>query len=96
MTCGCTCATGRAHTSSSAAADKRSPHRPALPPRQLAAWFSRQRGNTGVAVVIAPRHFVTRMAGGRPGQVHFRNEETISVPAELPPESEQWLVEREQ
>ena len=63
---------------------------------QLAAWFSRQRGNTGVAVVIAPRHFVTRMAGGRPGQVHFRNEETISVPAELPPESEQWLVEREQ
>ena len=63
---------------------------------QLAAWFSRQRGNTGVAVVITPRHFVTRMAGGRPGQVHFRNEETISVPAELPPESEQWLVEREQ
>ena len=63
---------------------------------QLAAWFSRQRGNTGVAVVITPRHFVTRMPGGRPGLVHFRNEETISVPAELPPESDQWLVEREQ
>ena len=62
---------------------------------QLAAWFSRQRGNTGVAVAITPRHFVTRMPGGRPGLVHFRNEETISVPAELPPESEQWLVERE-
>ncbi len=63
---------------------------------QLAAWFSRQRGNAGVAVVITPRRFVTRMAGGRPGQVHFRSEETISVPAELPPESEQWLVEGEQ
>ena len=63
---------------------------------QLAAWFSRQRGNAGVAVVITPRRFVTRMAGGRPGQVHFRSEETISVPAELPPESEQWLVAREQ
>ena len=63
---------------------------------QLAAWFSRQRGNAGVAVVVTPRRFVTRMAGGRPGQVHFRGEETISVPAELPPESEQWLVAREQ
>ena len=62
---------------------------------QLAAWFSRQRGNAGVAVVITPRRFVTRMAGGRPGQVHFRGEETISVPAELPAESEQWLAARE-
>ena len=62
---------------------------------QLAAWFSRQRGNTGVAIVVTPRRFVTRMAGGRPGQVHFRGEETISVPAELPAESEQWLAARE-
>ena len=62
---------------------------------QLAAWFSRQRGNAGVAVVVTPRRFVTRMAGGRPGQVHFRSEETISVAAELPAESEQWLAARE-
>ncbi len=62
---------------------------------QLAAWFSRQRGNAGVAVVITPRRFVTRMAGGRPGQVHFRSEESISVAAELPAESEQWLAARE-
>ena len=60
---------------------------------QLAAWFSRQRGNAGVAVVITRRRFVTRMAGGRPGQVHFRSEETVSVKAELPQESEQWLVD---
>ena len=60
---------------------------------QLAAWFSRQRGNAGVAVVITQRRFVTRMAGGRPGQVHFRGEETISVKAEQPQESEQWLVD---
>ena len=55
---------------------------------QLAAWFSKQRGNVGVAVAVTRRRFVTRMAGGRPGQVHCRNEETINVAAELPPESD--------
>lgn len=59
---------------------------------RLAAWHSGQRGNGGVGVVIAPRRFVTRMAGGRPGQVHYRGEETISVTAALPAESEQWLA----
>ena len=62
---------------------------------RLAAWHSGQRGNAGVGVVITPRRFVTRMAGGRPGQVHYRSEETISVAAELPAESEQWLAARE-
>ncbi|MDE0076111.1 MAG: NFACT RNA binding domain-containing protein, partial [Caldilineaceae bacterium] len=59
---------------------------------RLAAWYSGQRGNAGAAVAITPRRFVTRMAGGRPGQVHYRGEETISVAAELPAESEQWLA----
>ena len=62
---------------------------------RLAAWFSRQRGNAGIVIAITPRRFVTRMAGGRPGQVHYRGEETISVVAELPAESEQWLAARE-
>ena len=62
---------------------------------RLAAWHSGQRGNGGVGVVITPRRFVTRMAGGRPGQVHYRGEETISVTAELPAESEQWLAARD-
>ena len=62
---------------------------------QLAAWHSGQRGNGGVGVVTTPRRLVTRMAGGRPGQVHYRGEETISVTAELPAESEQWLAPRE-
>ncbi len=62
---------------------------------RLAAWHSGQRGNGGVGVVITPRRFVTRMGGGRPGQVHYRGEETISVTAELPAESEQWLAARD-
>ena len=62
---------------------------------RLAAWYSGQRGNAGVGVVITSRRFVTRMAGGRPGQVHYRGEETVSVAAELPPESEQWLAMRD-
>ncbi|MDE0140695.1 MAG: NFACT RNA binding domain-containing protein [Caldilineaceae bacterium] len=62
---------------------------------RLAAWHSGQRGNGGVGVVVTPRRFVTRMAGGRPGQVHYRGEETISVTAELPAESEQWLAARD-
>jgi len=61
---------------------------------RLAAWYSGQRGNAGVAIAVTPRRFVTRMAGGRPGQVHYRGEETISVAAELPAESEQWQAAR--
>lgn len=51
---------------------------------QLAAYFSQRRGDRGVPVAITRRRFVTRMPGGRPGQVHFRNEETLTVPGELP------------
>jgi predicted ribosome quality control (RQC) complex YloA/Tae2 family protein len=51
---------------------------------QLAAYYSRSRGDRAVPVAIAPRRFVTRVAGGRPGQVHVRQEETLVVPAELP------------
>ena len=58
---------------------------------QLAAWYSRQRGNAGVAVAVTRRRFVTRMAGGRPGLVHYRNEETLSVAAERP--EVQWIVD---
>ena len=63
---------------------------------QLAAWYSRQRGNAGVAVAVTRRRFVTRMAGERPGLVHYRNEETLSVAAELPREGEEWSVVRGQ
>ena len=61
---------------------------------RLAAWYSGQRGNAGVAIAVTPRRYVTRMAGGRPGQVHYRGEETIGVAAELPAESEQWQAAR--
>jgi predicted ribosome quality control (RQC) complex YloA/Tae2 family protein len=51
---------------------------------QLAAYYSKRRGDRAVPVAITPRRFVTRVPGGRPGQVHIRQEETIVVPAELP------------
>jgi predicted ribosome quality control (RQC) complex YloA/Tae2 family protein len=51
---------------------------------QLAAYFSSRRGDHAVPVAVTHCRFVTRMAGGRPGQVHYRNEETLTVPAEMP------------
>lgn len=51
---------------------------------QLAAWHSRLQGERGVAVAVAQRRFVTRAPGGRPGLVHFRNEDTLVVDGVLP------------
>ncbi|CAN5393659.1 NFACT RNA binding domain-containing protein [soil metagenome] len=51
---------------------------------QLAAYYSSVRGEKAAEVSITPRRFVTRAAGGRTGQVHIRNEETITVAAVLP------------
>ncbi|MBX2999095.1 MAG: NFACT family protein [Caldilineaceae bacterium] len=51
---------------------------------RLAAYFSSQRGERAVPVAITQRRFVTRMPGGHPGQVHFRNEETITVAGTMP------------
>jgi predicted ribosome quality control (RQC) complex YloA/Tae2 family protein len=53
---------------------------------QLAAYYSQRRGDGAVPVIVTPRRFVTRVPGGRPGQVHFRQEETIVVPATMPAE----------
>lgn len=62
---------------------------------QLAAYFSQQRGEQGVPVAVTRRRFVTRMPGRRLGQVQFRNEETISVPAEMPITEERILRQHE-
>ncbi|MBI3957351.1 MAG: NFACT family protein [Chloroflexi bacterium] len=51
---------------------------------QLAAYYSRQRDERGVAVAMTRRRFVTRAPGGRPGLVHMRNEETLLVEGVLP------------
>jgi predicted ribosome quality control (RQC) complex YloA/Tae2 family protein len=51
---------------------------------QLAAYFSSRRGEGAVAVAVTERRFVTRMPGGHRGQVHFREEETLTVPGEMP------------
>ena len=51
---------------------------------QLAAYYSKMRGEKTVAVAVTSRRFVTRVSGGRPGQVYMRNEDTVMVTAELP------------
>jgi len=51
---------------------------------QLAAYYSKARGERSAAVMAAERRFVQRIPGGHPGQVSVRNEETLFVAAELP------------
>jgi predicted ribosome quality control (RQC) complex YloA/Tae2 family protein len=51
---------------------------------QLAAFYSKARGERNAEVMVTRRRAVNRIAGGRPGQVSVRNEETITVPAILP------------
>ena len=52
---------------------------------QLAAYYSKARGERSAAVAVTQRRFVSRIPGGRPGQVRIRRAETVIVPAELPP-----------
>ncbi len=51
---------------------------------QLAAYHSSLRGERNAPVSLTRCRFVNRAAGGRPGQVTIRNEETVIVPAEMP------------
>jgi predicted ribosome quality control (RQC) complex YloA/Tae2 family protein len=51
---------------------------------QLAAYYSSLRGERAVPVAYTQRRFVSRAPGGRTGQVYVRNEQTITVRAELP------------
>ena len=51
---------------------------------QLAAYYSKARGERNAEVIVARRRSVNRIAGGRPGQVSVRNEQTMNVPALLP------------
>ena len=51
---------------------------------QLAAYHSKRRGDRAVPVAVTQKRFVTRVPGGRLGQVHFRDEQTVTVPADLP------------
>ena len=51
---------------------------------QLAAYYSGHRGELVAEVSYTARKYVTRMPGGRTGQVFIRNEKSIAVHAELP------------
>lgn len=51
---------------------------------QLAAYYSSRRGERSATVSVTQRRNVTRVPKGRPGQVYMRNEETLTVAAELP------------
>jgi predicted ribosome quality control (RQC) complex YloA/Tae2 family protein len=51
---------------------------------QLAAYYSKLQGERSVTVIFTPRRFVSRSPNGHTGQVNVRQEETITVPGELP------------
>ncbi|NJN84518.1 MAG: DUF814 domain-containing protein [Caldilineaceae bacterium] len=51
---------------------------------QLAAYYSKARGERAAEVLMTERRFVNRASGGRTGQVHVRNAKTLVVPAQMP------------
>jgi len=51
---------------------------------QLAAYYSKLRGEKAATVIFTPRRFISRAPGGHTGQVTVREEATITVPGELP------------
>ncbi len=51
---------------------------------QLAAFYSRLRGERAAPVIVTQKRFVARFAGGHAGQVTVRNDKTIIVTAEMP------------
>jgi predicted ribosome quality control (RQC) complex YloA/Tae2 family protein len=53
---------------------------------QLAAYYSNLRGERAAVVAYTPRRSVSRAPGGHTGQVLVRNEQTLTVRAELPPD----------
>lgn len=54
---------------------------------RLAAYYSRGRDDTQVAVDVVQRRHVRRLKGGRPGQVVYRHERTLRVAPEAPSDS---------
>lgn len=63
---------------------------------QLAAYFSTLRGERAAPVSYTKRRNVSRAPGGRPGQVTLRNEQTITVRAELPDEGAERVERKPQ
>jgi predicted ribosome quality control (RQC) complex YloA/Tae2 family protein len=53
----------------------------------LAAYYSRGRDDTQVAVNVVRRRHVRRLKGGRPGQVVYRHERTLRIAPQPPPDS---------
>ncbi len=51
---------------------------------RIAAYYSAGRGSAKVPVDVTRRRFVRRIRGGKPGQVHYSNERTLTVPPGLP------------
>jgi len=51
---------------------------------RIAAYYSDGRSATRVPVDVTKRRFVRRIRGGRPGQVHYSHERTLTVVPGLP------------
>jgi predicted ribosome quality control (RQC) complex YloA/Tae2 family protein len=54
---------------------------------ELAAYYSRGRDDTRVAVDVVERRHVRRLKRGRPGQVVYRRERTMHVAPQSPPDT---------
>ncbi|MEZ4714491.1 MAG: hypothetical protein R2851_00115 [Caldilineaceae bacterium] len=52
---------------------------------QLAAYYSKARGERNAAVIVTERRHITRAPGGHTGQVLVQQERSITTTAELPP-----------
>ena len=50
----------------------------------IAAWYSRERDRPSVAVAVTEVKHVSRMRGGGPGMVNYRNERTVNVAPRSP------------
>ncbi len=55
----------------------------------IAAYYSAGRGASRVPVDVTRRRFVRRIRGGRPGQVHYSQERTLTVSPRLPGRADQ-------
>ncbi len=65
-------------------AGREAPEGTILEAASFAAWYSRERDRPSVAVAVTEVKHVSRMRGGGPGMVHYRNERTINVAPKSP------------
>ncbi len=64
--------------------NKEVPFTDILDAASIAAWFSKARGSTNIAVDYVVKKHVWRPKGAKPGQVYFSHQKTVIVEPKLP------------